>query len=173
VAALRLPSAVVRAGGAVTCAVLLAGCGASGAAVQVDTPTLAGTAAAQCARVIKALPSTLDDQDRRDVAPAGAAGMSAAWGDPAIVLRCGVPRPAALRRTSFCFVVNRVGWLATQDGEALPMTRPVPGTVDFTTIGRSVYVELSVPGTYQPQGDVLPEVARAISSSTRDVHPCV
>ena len=70
---------------------------------------------------------------------------AAAWGDPPVVLRCGVSRPAALRRTSVCFLVNHVGWLATQDGRELRGDRPVDGTVSFTTIGRAAYVEVTVP----------------------------
>ena len=34
--------------------------------------------------------------------------MAAAWGDPAVVLRCGVPKPDALKRTSACFEVDGV-----------------------------------------------------------------
>ncbi len=161
----------MRVGGVVACAaVLLSGCGSPGP-VQVDGPKLLGTDAAQCRRLVQALPDTVAGQKRRNISPADA--PAAAWGDPAIVLRCGVHKPAALRPTSFCLEVNHVGWLATQGGKAVPMSRPAAGTVDFTTIGRSVYVELSVPGAYQPQVDALPAMARPVSVATQDVHPCL
>jgi hypothetical protein len=37
------------------------------------------------------LPEQVEGQQRRDVEPAGP--LAAAWGDPAIVLRCGVGPP--------------------------------------------------------------------------------
>jgi hypothetical protein len=88
------------------------------------------------------------------------------------VLRCGVRRPPALRPTSSCFEVDHVGWLATQEGRPVSTTSPITGTLDFTTIGRSVYVEVSVPDAYQPQADALADLAAPVTAATRSVHPC-
>jgi hypothetical protein len=151
-------------------AAVLAGCGGRPGPVHVATPSVSGSVRAQCSRLVAALPQQVAGQDRRDVTPAGA--QAGAWGDPAVVLRCGVPRPAALRPTSYCFEIDHVGWLATQHGKAVSVTSPVQGTLDFTTIGRSVYVEVSVPETYAPQADALADVAEAVAKTTRLVEPC-
>jgi hypothetical protein len=151
-------------------AAVLAGCGGRPGPVHVATPSVSGTVRAQCSRLVAALPQQVAGQDRRDVTPAGA--QAGAWGDPAVVLRCGVPRPAALRPTSYCFEIDHVGWLATQHGKAVSVTSPVQGTLDFTTIGRSVYVEVSVPDAYAPQADALADVAGAVRRTTRLVRPC-
>lgn len=84
-----------------------------------------------------------------------------AWGEPAIVLRCGVPKPAALTATSRCDEVDGVGWFAEQ----------VPGGYRFTTIGRSVYVEVSVPSDYAPEANALVDLAPAVSR-TPVLTPC-
>jgi Protein of unknown function (DUF3515) len=150
-------------------ATVLVGCGGPGP-VHVSTPSVAGSIRAQCSRLVDALPQHVVGKDRRDVTPAGA--LAGAWGDPPVVLRCGVPRPAALRPTSYCFEIDHVGWLATQHGKAVSVTSPVQGTLDFTTIGRSVYVEVSVPDAYAPQADALADVAGAVAKTTRLVQPC-
>ncbi len=131
---------------------------------------MAGSARSQCADLLAALPDRVVGQERRDVIPADAA--TSAWGDPAIILRCGVDRPPALRRTSFCLVVNGVSWLATQGGKPVEMTAPVDGPLVFTTIGRSVFVEVRVPADERPQADALVDVAAAVTASTDDLHPC-
>ena len=87
-----------------TLATLLAGCGR--VAVHDPTPDARG---ARSARALMAdLPTQVLDQDRRTVEPGR---FSAAWGKPAIVLRCGVAAPPTLTRRSECLEVNGVGWL--------------------------------------------------------------
>ena len=149
--------------------VLLAGCGGPGP-VHVAGPSPLQDARAQCSRLISRLPSRVAGKDKREISTDGAS--AGAWGDPPIVLRCGVARPAALRRTSPCYEIDHVGWLATQHGKPVSTTSPIKGTLDFTTIGRSAYVEVSVPDAYQPQADALADLAAAISAATRSVHPC-
>jgi len=109
-----------------------------------------------CASVIGALPSTVDDAQlrRRDQ-------LVAAWGDPAIVLRCGVPRPAALLPTSRCDGVNGVGWFTETLGDGYR----------FTTIGRAAYVEVTVPAHYSPAANALVDLAPAVGRLA-DVTPC-
>jgi Protein of unknown function (DUF3515) len=150
-------------------AVLLTCCGGPGP-VQVAGPPPRHDARAQCSELISGLPGRVAGKDKRDVSTDGAS--AGAWGDPPIVLRCGVPRPAALRRTSPCYEIDHVGWLATQHGRSVSTTSPIKGTLDFTTIGRSAYVEVSVPDAYQPQADALADLAAAIAKATRSVHPC-
>jgi hypothetical protein len=125
---------------------------------------------AQCSRLVNRLPGHVAGQDRRYISPASA--LAGAWGDPAIVLRCGVRRPAALRPTSACFEINRIGWLATSNGRPVPTTSQGKGTLDFTTIGRSVYVKVTVPAAYRPQADALVDLAPAVAATTQTLTRC-
>ena len=150
---------------------VLAGCGSGPGAVAVTAPAPTGPAVTQCAALLDGLPATVLGEAARDVSPADA--VAAAWGDPAIVLRCGVPRPAALVATSACFEVNGVGWLVTQDGREVSGDQPATGTLTFTTIGRSTYVEVSVPDLEgRSAADPLTVLARPIQHSIPLQHPC-
>jgi Protein of unknown function (DUF3515) len=153
----------------VVSAAVLAACGGPGP-VQVPTSAAPRAVRAQCSQLVAQLPQQVAGASRRDISPAGA--PAGAWGDPAIVLRCGVGRPAALRATSYCFEIDHIGWLATQRGKAVSATSALKGTLDFTTIGRSVYVEVSVPDAYRPQADVLADLAASITKTTRTVSRC-
>ena len=143
---------------------------ACGGPVDVTAPQPDSGAAAQCRTLLDRLPTRIDGQQERDVSPSGS--LAAAWGDPPIVLRCGVARPAALTATSFCLQVSGVGWLPTVDGKEDDMTHPPDGTAVFTTIGRSPIIEVSVPSAYSPQPETLPAFASAIRSSTTLARPC-
>lgn len=113
-----------------------------------------------CSALLADLPTLVLDGERRQVAPGG---LSAAWGSPAITLRCGVDRPAALTPSSQCFEVNGVGWFAeAADGGYL-----------FTTIGRTAYVELAVPSDYAPEANALVDVAATVSAHDPLQTPCV
>jgi hypothetical protein len=140
---------------------MVAACGGDLDPVEVDPPRLTGASAEPCERLVDALPDVLVEQDRREVSPINAA--ASAWGDPAIVLRCGVREPEALAADSPCYVVNDVGWLAEER----------PGAVVFTTIGRSTYVEVTVPDDYAPEAGVLTDLADPVQAATRELRPCV
>jgi hypothetical protein len=132
--------------------VLLAlGVGGCSRTVTMTDPTPAAGVREQCAAVMAALPTTVLDQPRRTVEPGT---LSAAWGDPTITLKCGVPKPPTLGDASECFEVNGVGWFAEEaDGGYL-----------FTTIGRSAYVQLGVPTDYAPEANALVDVAEAVKT---------
>ena len=102
------------------------------------------------------------DQDSRTVSPDDA--LAAAWGDPAIVLRCGVHPPRSLKPTSRCDVINGVGWFSRRD--------PDNGWI-FTTIGRASTVELRVPADYTPAADALVDLADAVKNNVPLIRPCV
>jgi hypothetical protein len=132
--------------------VLLAGCGAG--AVQVPLPGPDPAAARLCAGL--RLPQKLHGQARRATRPESP--LVTAWGSPAIALRCGVGRPAALLPTSQLVTVSGIAWFAE------PTDRPVT----FTAVGRQAYVEVTVPATYtehSPPGDVLLELTDAIKAA--------
>lgn len=99
------------------------------------------------------LPERVLGQSRRDTSPRSP--LTAAWGSPAIALRCGVPRPAAMRPESQLVTINGVNWFPQ------PADRPVT----FTAVGRQAYVEVTVPPKYDPAGDVLIEIGEAIKAT--------
>jgi len=117
-----------------TALLLPAGCSDT---VSVNAPPLTGADARGCRALLKALPDSIADQPRRKVADEG--GYGAAWGDPPIVLRCGVPKPRGLDAFATCQVVNGVGWFIP---EAQSQGDPVD--ITMTTVGRRQNVEVSL-----------------------------
>lgn len=148
------------AGWAVVAALLTAvGCSgrADGATVTVPGPSPAVTKV--CRKLDRALPATVDGLDRRDPAPASA--LTAGWGSPVVILRCGVQRPPkmldpAVSRgkdpDAVAGEVDGVGWLMEQQDD---------GAHRFTTANRIGYVEVRVPGD-RDSSAVLVELADAI-----------
>ncbi|WP_231330752.1 DUF3515 domain-containing protein [Actinomadura graeca] len=99
------------------------------------------------------LPEKVHGQSGRDTSPDSP--LTAAWGSPAIALRCGVPRPPTLRPESQLVTINGIDWF----GE--PVDRPVT----FTAVARQAYVEVTVPAKYAPPGNVLIELGGPIGST--------
>ena len=165
---LRQRPAPHRNVGAVACVALLvvvtAGCGSSD--VHIDTPALTGADAAACASLVEALPDAVSDQTRRATDPEDAHG--AAWGDPAIVLRCGVPKPAGFDKFATCQVTNDVGWFVPDEQIDDPSADVV-----MTTIGFEQNVEVTVPASYRPPAAAMVDLADAIKESIRERRPCV
>jgi hypothetical protein len=61
-----------------------------------------------------------------------------AWGDPPVVLICGVDRPAGFVATSGLIQIDAVQWYVDDSD---------PDTVVWTAVDRSVYVQLSIPSS--------------------------
>lgn len=109
--------------------------------ISVPAPPHVAAYDAPCTKVLGALPITLDALPGRPAR--STTSYVAAWGDPPIVLRCGVPRPASLvpGSTAQIFSANGadgVNWLPQKKKDA---------TV-WTTVDRAVYIEVTVPSTY-------------------------
>ena len=153
---MRRPGRRLLAGGLALAALLTAGCSRT---VAVPDPRPSGAAAGVCAALMADLPTTVLDQRRRRVEPGG---NGAAWGKPAIVLRCGVPAPPGLTSSSECLEVNRVGWFAEE----------AQGGMIFTTIGRPAFVELSVPERYAPESGALVDLAATVTAHDPVSVPC-
>jgi hypothetical protein len=151
--------------GVVACLVAaLSACGSG--SVPVETPDLTGDAARTCRALLEALPATVDGQPRRQVDPEGA--YAAAWGDPAIVLRCGVRQHPEFDDFATCQETNGVGWFVPEDqisGE--------PGPITMTTIGREHTVEVRLPETRWPPANTMVDLAEAIKATIREVDTCV
>ncbi|WP_241661471.1 DUF3515 domain-containing protein [Thermomonospora catenispora] len=129
--------------------VVLTACGDG--AVRVPPPAADTASAKLCAGL--RLPERVKGRPRRDTSPESP--LTAAWGSPAIALRCGVPRPAAMRPDAQLITINGVHWFP------YPQDRPVT----YTAVGRQAYVEVTVPAKYEPAGDVLIELGDAIKTT--------
>ncbi len=78
-----------------------------------------------------------------------------AWGDPPIVLRCGVARPAGYNPNGSVAVINGVSWWQQIDRRV----------VRWTVVGRAAYVELVVPTSYAAQGAFLVDLADPVKQA--------
>jgi hypothetical protein len=145
----------ILTGGGLLLTLVLTGC--STASVD-EYPTVEGTEV-DCKALLADVPRSVADQDNVDVP----GRIAAAWGDPPIILRCGVEKPDALTPSSRCFEVSDVGWLAetTADGYL------------FTTIGRAFHVSVEVPKAYDPAADALADLAPTIKKHDPERDPCV
>jgi hypothetical protein len=140
--------------------IVLAGC--SPGATPVPVPSPAPEVAAACTQLVQALPAKVLDQKRRKTTPESA--LTTAYGDPPIEITCGVAPPAGMAEAqSQCFQVNGVGWFAKQ----------VQNGYIFTTIGRSLYVEVAVPSKYSPEANALTDVSDAIQKHNKVITPCI
>ncbi|KUL39830.1 hypothetical protein ADL22_15445 [Streptomyces sp. NRRL F-4489] len=134
-----------------------AGC-SSAPRVAVPSPT--GEAARQCRALHRDLPRAVDGLGRGTAEPVS--DFTAIWGDPAVELRCGVPKPEVLRHGSEHYnpnpdsaEVNGVQWLFEKQDDGYR----------FTTVLRKVYVEVTVPAKYAPEVNVLPDLAPSIRAT--------
>lgn len=89
--------------------------------------------------------------------------QATAWGDPAIILRCGVTKPEELLPTSRCDMVAGVGWF----------TEEIADGYLFTTIGRRFYISVEVPSAYDPAADALVDIAPSVLKHDPSVKDCV
>ncbi len=97
------------------------------------------------------LPDELVDESRRETEPAS--DFTAAWGQPAISVRCGVSDPAALNPASELTVVGDVEWFAEELTEGYA----------FTTYERVANVEVTVPDDYAPEIGPVSELSSLVA----------
>ncbi|MFH8365482.1 DUF3515 domain-containing protein [Streptomyces sp. NPDC018031] len=108
-------------------------------AVRVAAPVPKAGTEGRCAELIDAVPDELGGAERRETRPA--TRYTAAWGDPAIVLRCGIPRPDEMNNPRAPGArLKGVDWM---------LESPDDGSHRCTTALRSVYVEVSIPAAYR------------------------
>lgn len=131
-----------------------------GPASGIAVPSPSAEAATLCGRLHDALPDRVDGLSERSLSPVST--LTAGWGDPTVVLRCGVPRPATLtpgsttyNPTADAVDVNGVSWLMEQTGDGYR----------FTTTGRAAFVEVSVPAKYAPEVNPLADLGNAVETS--------
>lgn len=144
------PTALIAPGlGAVA---LLCGCAS---VVAVEPPAGLDPAAARaCGQLAEQLPGQLSTAGhRRRVAPDSL--LTAAWGDPPVSLRCGVPAPVALGPTSALVTVDGIDWLPEELTAGYLMT----------TVGRVANVEITVPAAVGPAPGVAADLGPAIAAA--------
>ncbi|GAA3376132.1 hypothetical protein GCM10020367_46620 [Streptomyces sannanensis] len=108
------------------------GCSATNTTARLTVPEPPGETAALCRSLDGKLPDTVGGLDRNDPRPESV--LTAGWGDdPAIVLRCGIPRPERLSELTDGGNVNGVDWA---------VERLADGGWRATTTLRKAYVEV-------------------------------
>ena len=144
---------------------LLTACGSG--AVAIDSPAPDARDRAACERILGALPDTVAGEEGREVTPADALG--AAWGDPAIVLTCGVEMPAEFDEFATCVEANGVDWFVPAE-----QVEDDSRDVTFSTAGYRPIVELRVPAEYRPEGGAaaLAELAKPLRKRLELVRAC-
>jgi Protein of unknown function (DUF3515) len=132
------------------------------APVSVAASSLPAAAQSPCEKVSEKLPITLNG-----LAPRAVFGppFVVAWGNPSVLYRCGVARPAGLTPGSGTGVID-TGTGAGRTVEWFPV-KGKNQTV-WTSIDRAVYIEVTVPA--QVQGG---EVISALSGDIASALPAV
>ncbi|MDQ1035941.1 hypothetical protein QFZ75_002357 [Streptomyces sp. V3I8] len=138
------------------------GCSPADDNTPTSVPRPGAKATKLCRNLDKSLPREVDGLDREDPEPRSA--LTAGWGSPAIILRCGVSRPAKMVDPKVADGsdpdaigggVNGVGWLMEERDD---------GSTRFTSAQRLVYVEVTVePG--RDTSSVLVDLAGAIKKA--------
>jgi len=141
---------VLLVGGLVGCSFLPPG------DVEVTDPAEGGSAPCQAAAAF--WPTSVGGHTLRSTSSSSAAVR--AWGDPAIIARCGLPPIGPT--TDPCLNVSGIDWVAHRltDG------------VRFTTYGRSPAIEILVPSAYQPEPMLLPAFGKAASAIPQGERRC-
>ncbi|MFF7983757.1 DUF3515 domain-containing protein [Streptomyces sp. NPDC007901] len=140
-----------------------AGCSSADDAPSAAVPTPGAAITKWCDRLDGVLPKKVDGLTRRDPEPSSA--LTAGWGDPAIILRCGVERPAKMADPEADGVeVNGVGWLLEQRSDK---------SFRFTTTLRKAYVEVTIPAGRSADGmaplvSLAPAVKEAVPEGIAD-----
>ena len=156
----------LRTRGVVACAVLLAATGCSSGPPEIDKPDLPAAQDAACKSLVADLPDTLVGEKAVEVT--GATAYGAAWGDPAIVLTCGVDA-VDLADVPQCVDADDIGWLVSdEDAEG-------EGDATFTADGYRPRVRLEVPEDYLPErgAGALAELAAPLKQHLKLKESCL
>ena len=104
--------------------------------LPVDTTTPSAQADASCPALVQELPLMIAEQEARKVR--STSPYVRAWGNPAVVLVCGVDRPSRFVVGASLIQIDGVQWFVdTSD----------PKTVVWTAVDRPVYVQVRVPAS--------------------------
>ena len=130
-------------------------------ALTPSAPPSQAAAVAPCTRLLQNLPVRPAGLAPRAVHPHPDSEFVVGWGDPAVILRCGVARPADLHPGSTAQFLQ-IGQASGTGGVYFDVTSS-GGDQIYTSVDRVVYVEITVPPKYS--GSPLPSLADAIAKS--------
>ncbi len=132
----------------------------------VSAPALSGTTATTCAELLDALPTTLVDSAQHSRASKGA---QVQWGDPPLVLTCGVKIPSAVTDFASCSMMAGMQWF-------VPSGRSVENpdaTVTVHTLGAEPVVRVDVPAKDRPRFDsVVSELGPVLAEHLTITNAC-
>jgi hypothetical protein len=164
-----LISAIVVAVGAVVAILVVAALRERGtpeqpvAIVAIPAPKADSS---ECRTFAEALPQELGDLHRApaaDPAPPGAAAWRASPDGEAVILRCGVDRPAEFVLGSPLQVVDEVSWFRVGEAGADDVSGATDGRSTWFAVDRPVYVALTLPQDSGPTP--IQEISRIIAKS--------
>jgi hypothetical protein len=134
---------------------VVSGCGQPVVEVS-DVPAPEGQEARECAELTADLPQKIgEDLEKREVKPASP--LLAAWGKPAVVLRCGVGTPATYRPGADLTIVNNIGWFGDERAD----------DVVYTTVTREPRVALALPKVHESSFEVLVDLSDTLAEHTQ------
>ncbi|NJC73784.1 DUF3515 family protein [Planosporangium thailandense] len=110
--------------------------------VTMDVRSLAPDESTACRKFISRLPQSMLDAKRRSVTTGRE--ENAAYGQPAITVRCGVAAPT-IAQDETVWNLSGICWVA----------RPARGSTTWTTVDRVVPVQVVVPDSYAGQGQYI------------------
>lgn len=122
-------------------AVVAATLALGGCSSTVEVSTAPKASDPLCAKAAQQWPSSVSGEELREVSVDSPTVR--AWGDPAIIARCGMTSPGPT--TNDCIGVSGVDWVA----------RKLSDGMAFTTYGREPAIEILVPNDYAPEPLVL------------------
>jgi hypothetical protein len=125
-------------------------------AITAAAPPNGAANAATCATLIGALPVPLTGLGSRAVHTTPDSPFVVAWGEPPIVLSCGVNRPAGL-------VPGAADYVQLVNGVPFWVDHNPDGSISWTAIDRAPYIKIDVPAVYA--GGPISPIADAIGAS--------
>jgi hypothetical protein len=132
--------------------------------VEVPDTSVPADQRKACSALVQDLPDHVSDQPERETS---GNPLGAAWGDPPIVLRCGVGEPADYDPLVGCQTVSGMDWYVPEKG-----MNDQAHDVVMTTYGRSPAIEVVLPARYRPPVAAMVDLAGAIEKHTRVVKSC-
>ncbi|MFF7357929.1 MULTISPECIES: DUF3515 domain-containing protein [Streptomyces] len=146
--------------------IAVAGCSSADDSATVAVPSPDAKTARVCRDLHRVLPRKLDGRSRNDPGPRSA--YTAGWGNPAIILRCGVVRPPKMVDPKVAEGGDPDAIAGGVDGVDWLMEKRSDGGWRFTTANRTAYVQVSLPKGMSAQEEgtpVLTDLAGAVKKA--------
>ncbi|MEY9847084.1 hypothetical protein ABH940_004171 [Streptacidiphilus sp. BW17] len=131
--------------------------------MPVSAPRTTGAVTQQCTTLSTELPSTLMGLSKRDTSPTSA--NTAAWGDPAVTLRCGAGLPGILDPHSHDYdpesenvsgaEIGGVCWASVYNQNDRSFT--------FSSVDLQAIVEVNIPSAYTGKQSPMTQLAPAVA----------